>query len=73
MDLLSSSGHLRSRSGLGFSIELKFNFFELEFEVGRLVWYLVVPQIVFKPPKLGPGMNFLDPFRDQNDCSYGSC
>ena len=39
-DLLSSSGQLRSRSGLvqvWFSIELKFNSFELDSEVGRLV------------------------------------
>ena len=39
-DLLSSSGQLRSRSGLGqvwFSIELKFNSFELDSKVGRLV------------------------------------
>ena len=39
-DLLSSSGQLRSRSGLvqvWFSIELKLNFFELDSEVGRLV------------------------------------
>ena len=39
-DLLSSSGQLRSRSGLvqvWFSIELKFNYFELDSEVGRLV------------------------------------
>ena len=36
-DLLSSSGQLRSRSGLvqvWFSIELKFNSFELDSEVG---------------------------------------
>ena len=41
-DLLSSSGQLRSRSGLvqvWFSIELKFNSFELDSEVGRLVFY----------------------------------
>ena len=40
-DLLSSSGQLRSRSGLvqvWFSIELKFNSFELDSEVGRLVY-----------------------------------
>mgnify|MGYP001376936922 CR=1 FL=1 len=40
-DLLSSSGQLRSRSGLvqvWFSIELKFNSFELDSEVGRLVF-----------------------------------
>ena len=39
-DLLSSSDQLRSRSGLvqvWFSIELKFIFFELDSEVGRLV------------------------------------
>ena len=39
-ELLSSSGQLRSRSGLilvWFSIELKFNSFELDSEVGRLV------------------------------------
>ena len=39
-DLLSSSGQLRSRSGLvqvWFSIELKFNSFELDSEVGRFV------------------------------------
>ena len=39
-DLLSSSGQLRSRSGLNqvwFSIELKFISFELDSEVGRLV------------------------------------
>ena len=39
-DLLSSSGQLRSGSGLvqvWFSIELKFNSFELDSEVGRLV------------------------------------
>ena len=39
-DLLSSSGQLRSRSGLDqvwFSIELKFICFELDSEVGRLV------------------------------------
>ena len=39
-DLLSSSGQLRFRSGLvqvWFSIELKFNSFELDSEVGRLV------------------------------------
>ena len=41
-DLLSSSGQLRSRSGLvqvWFSIELKFNSFELDSEVGRLVMH----------------------------------
>ena len=40
-DLLSSSGQLRSMSGLvqvWFSIELKFNSFELDSEVGRLVF-----------------------------------
>ena len=39
-DLLSSSGQSRTRSDLGqvwFSIELKFNSFELDSEVGRLV------------------------------------
>ena len=39
-DLPSSSGQLRSRSGLvqvWFSIEVKFNSFELDSEVGRLV------------------------------------
>ena len=39
-DLLSSSGQVRSMSGLvqvWFSIELKFNSFELDSEVGRLV------------------------------------
>ena len=39
-DLLSSSGQLLSRSGLvqvWFSIEFKFNSFELDSEVGRLV------------------------------------
>ena len=39
-DLLSSSGQLRSSSGLvqvWFSLELKFNSFELDSEVGRLV------------------------------------
>ena len=39
-DLLSSSGQERSRSGLvqvWFSLEPKFNFFELDSEVGRLV------------------------------------
>ena len=41
-DLLSISGQLRSRSRSGlvqvwFSIELKFNSFELDSEVGRLV------------------------------------
>ena len=41
-DLLSSSGQLRSRSGLvqvWFNIELKFNSFELDSEVGRLVFF----------------------------------
>ena len=41
-DLLSSSGQVRSRSGLvqvRFSIELKFNYFELDSEVGRLVLF----------------------------------
>ena len=40
LELLSSSGQLRSGSGLvqvWFSIELKFNSFELDSEVGRLV------------------------------------
>ena len=40
-DLLLSSAQLRSRSGLvqvWFSIELKFNSFELDSEVGRLVF-----------------------------------
>ena len=42
-DLLSISGQLRSRSRSGlvqvwFSIELKFNSFELDSEVGRLVF-----------------------------------
>ena len=39
-DLLSSSGQLRSRSGLvqvWFSLQPKFNSFELDSEVGRLV------------------------------------
>ena len=44
-DLLSSSGQVWSRSGPGLvqvwsSIELKFNSFELDSEVGRLVWVL---------------------------------
>ena len=42
-DFLSSSGKLRSRSGLvqvWFNIELKFNYFELDSEVGRLVLLL---------------------------------
>ena len=40
---MSSSGQLRSRSGLvqvWFSLELKFNSLELDSEVGRLVSYL---------------------------------
>ena len=44
-DLLSSSGQLRSRSGLvqvWFSIELKFNSFELDSEVGQLVQDIVL-------------------------------
>ena len=44
-DLLSSSGQLRSRSGLGqvwYSIELKFNSFELDSEVGRLVITIII-------------------------------
>ena len=39
-DLLSSSGQVRSRSGLvqvWFSSQLKFNSFELDSEVGQLV------------------------------------
>ena len=43
-DLLSSSGQLRSRSGLvqvWFSTELKFHSFELDSEVGRLVVLLL--------------------------------
>ena len=47
-DLLSSSGQLRSRSGLvqiWFSIELKFNTFELDSEVGRLVLGLFSPYL----------------------------
>ena len=39
-DLLSSSGQVRSRSGLvkvWFSLQLKFNSFELDSEVGPLV------------------------------------
>ena len=47
-DLLSSSGQLRSRSGLvqvWFNIELKFNFFELDSKVGRLV-PLIAPKLV---------------------------
>ena len=43
-DLLSSSGQLRSRSGLvkaWFSLELKFNFFEHDSEVGRLVILII--------------------------------
>ena len=39
-DLLSSSGQVRSRTGLvqvWFSLQLKFNSFELDSEVGRLV------------------------------------
>ena len=46
-DLLSSSGQLRSRSGLvqvWFSIELKFNSFELDSEVGRLVVLVFGPR-----------------------------
>ena len=40
-DLLSSIGQLRSKSGLvqvWFSLELKFNSFELDSEVGQLVY-----------------------------------
>ena len=40
-DLLSISGQVRSRSGLvqvWFSLQPKFNSFELDSEVGRLVW-----------------------------------
>ena len=42
-DLLSSSGQVRARSGLvqvWFSLHPKFNSFELDSEVGRLVTYL---------------------------------
>ena len=48
-DLLSSLGQLRSRSGLvqvWFSIELKFNFFEIDSEVGRLVTGQFVKKLV---------------------------
>ena len=51
-DLLSSSGQLRSRSCLvqvWFSIELNF-FFELDFEVGRLV------VIIFPSSRSGPAL-----------------
>ena len=49
-DLLSSSGQLRSKSSLvqvWFSKELKFNSFELDCEVGRLVLlqYGVLPHV----------------------------
>ena len=49
-DLLSCSGQVRSRSGLvqvWFSLQLKFNSFELDSEVGRLVSHLNCSQIVF--------------------------
>ena len=43
-DLLSSSGQLRSRSGMvqvWFSLQPKFNSFELDSEVGRLVQIVI--------------------------------
>ena len=45
-DLLSSSGQVRSRSGLvqvWFSLQPKFNSFELDSEVGRLVYMYINP------------------------------
>ena len=50
-DLLSSSGQVRSRSGLvqvWFSLEPKFNSFELDSEVGRLVSTLFPTRINIK-------------------------
>ena len=44
-DLLSSSGQLRSRLGLvqvWYSLELKFNSLELDSEVGRLVYLVMI-------------------------------
>ena len=49
-DLLSSSGQVRSRSGLvhfWFSLQPKFNSFELDSEVGRLV----VLRVILNPEK----------------------
>ena len=43
-DLLSSSGHVRSRLGLvqvWISLQPKFNSFELDSEVGRLVFFIL--------------------------------
>ena len=49
-DLLSSSGQVRSRSGLvkvWFSLQPKFNSFELDSEVGRLVNNLELIYVLF--------------------------
>ena len=48
-DLLSSSGQVRSRTGLvqvWFSLQPKFNSFELDSEVGRLVWLVKYHQSI---------------------------
>ena len=42
-DLLSSSGQLRSRSGL-VQVWFKFNSFELDSEVGRFVFKMLIPK-----------------------------
>ena len=56
-DLLSISGQLRSRSGLvqvWFSIDLKFNSFELDSEVGRLVTGLLPHSAQYQRPQRSP-------------------
>ena len=59
-DLLSISGQLRSRSRSGlvqvwFSIELKFNSFELDSEVGQLVFSFI---FIFFPQKVSSNYRF---------------
>ena len=51
-DLLSSSGQVRSRSGLvqvWFSLQPKFYSFELDSEVGRLVFFFVGKALPLHP------------------------
>ena len=56
-DLLSSSGQLRSRSGLvqvWFSLELKCNSFDLDSEVGQLVIPSIFLALVPNPQSQNP-------------------
>ena len=64
-DLLSSSGQVRSRSGLvqvWFSLQPKFYSFELDSEVGRLVCFMFHQNFCLKFKKRVPQHRYRDVF-----------